>query len=292
MLLSTLRHVVAVLALLPQAWAQMPIESYQRWLMIIKPNVSAGGKWVGHLSQTEIDAATKAFLTTWPETISNLTSSRLHLETHVLVSPCPLTTVSSSFPGMISPDHLPTDVAAHVSPALWDGVAIYAAFTEHAMWGTSSAADVGWFSVSHSANLSAGSYAMAAWTHESMHTMAWYFGEGRLGKVAPLCSSSRKGEDGTHCGEEIGYKADEGGLWDWMAYHRDYLTGAVRGQKGRTGLGRQAWRLGTRREAYLKLRPGSLMPKGLRRREEGRQEEVGWVPTPWGGEAVVGVVED
>ncbi|KAF4554367.1 Hypothetical protein D9617_4g001200 [Elsinoe fawcettii] len=287
----TLLCLLAWAASLSLAVAQMPVESYQRWLMIIKPDVSAGGKWVGKLNQSEIDAASEAFLETWP--ISNLTSGRLHLETHVIVSPCTLTSVHPEYAGMITPENLPEDVDRHVSPALWDGVAIYAAFSEHAMWGTSSAADVGWFSVSHSTNLSAGSYAMAAWTHESMHTLGWYFGGGRLGPVAPLCSSSRKGTDGTHCGEETGYKADEQGMEDWMGYHRDYLTGQVRNQKGRTGLGKQAWRLGTRREAYMRVKPGSLMPGQIRKRSIwAEQEEIGWTPTPWGGDAVVKVVGD
>ncbi|TKX24763.1 hypothetical protein C1H76_2938 [Elsinoe australis] len=271
--------------------AQLPIESYQRWLMIIKPNVNAGGEYVGQLNQSEIDSATEAFLSTWPDTISDLTFGRVHFETRVIVSPRPLTNISTEFAGMITPEHLPLDVSRHVSPSLWDGVAIYAGFDEHAMWGTSSAADVGWFSVSHSTNLSSGSYAMAAWTHEMLHTMSWYFGDERLGPVAPVCKESKEGRDGTHCGEAIGYKMGEDGLGDLLAYYRDYLNGEVRRMGGRKGLGSQAWRLGTRREAYLGIKPGSLMPAGLRKREvwdEGEERAV----TPWGEELVERVVQD
>ena len=56
----------AALALGQAAFAQMPVEVYQRWLMIIKPNANAGGEWVGTLNQDDIDSATDAFKHTWP----------------------------------------------------------------------------------------------------------------------------------------------------------------------------------------------------------------------------------
>ncbi|PNS15077.1 hypothetical protein CAC42_2306 [Sphaceloma murrayae] len=293
--MSKLTHLFSVLMALAAGvvGTQSPVESYQRWLMIIKPNVVGPAPYTGALTQPEVDNITFAFLNTWPETISSLTSGRLQLETHVLVSPCPLTSTSKSYPGMITPDDLPDDVAVHVSPDLWDGVAVYAAFTEHAMWGISSAANVGWFSVSHTPNLTADSWAMAAWTHEYLHTLAWYFGNGRLGNVAPVCNSARDGRDGTHCGEEIGYRMGEQGRKDLLGYYGDYLNGVVRREGGRTGLGSRAWKLGTRREAYMKVQPGGLVPGGLKKREvwDGEAHEKRQV-TPWNGDDDTGTAWD
>ena len=59
--------IAALLGLFAQSCvAQNPVEVYQRWLMIIKPNAQAGGPWVGQLNQADIDAASEAFKNTFP----------------------------------------------------------------------------------------------------------------------------------------------------------------------------------------------------------------------------------
>jgi hypothetical protein len=128
--------------------AQQPVELYQRMLMIIKPNAQAGGSWVGTLTQEDIDRASQAFNTTFPQMVSEITDGRVMIESHVVVSDSPLTTVSQ-YGGMVMPENVPDDVSEYVSADQWDTVAIYNAFTEHAYWGISEAAGVGWFSVNH-----------------------------------------------------------------------------------------------------------------------------------------------
>ena len=75
------------------------------------------------------------------------------IEAQVVVSEAPLTAVNEQYRGMVGPEHIPDDAAQYVSPDQWDGVAVYSAFTEHAYWGTSEAAGVGWFSVNHRTDL-------------------------------------------------------------------------------------------------------------------------------------------
>lgn len=79
------------------------------------------------------------------------------VEAQIVVSDRPVTQVNQGSLGMVGPEHIPEDVEEFVSPDQWDGVAVYNAFTEHAYWGTSEAAGVGWFSVNHNTDLAYGS---------------------------------------------------------------------------------------------------------------------------------------
>lgn len=139
-----------------------------------------------------------------------------------------------------------------------------------------------------------------------LHTSAWYFADERLGPVAPCCSESPEGRDGTHCNEVYGYGRDTGGLPNLLGkshgcflffyevfvelqidratghsnppadiptvgWYRDTLNGAI---DGGLGLGSKAWALGSRREAYLGLAPGSSIPTNVVRRSALSGSEV------------------
>lgn len=80
--------------------------------------------------------------------VSDLTDGRVMIEPHVVVSDSPLT-ATSQYAGMVMPENIPDDVSKYVSEDQWDTVGVYNAFTEHAYWGVSEAAGVGWFSVNH-----------------------------------------------------------------------------------------------------------------------------------------------
>ncbi|MEV0568934.1 RICIN domain-containing protein [Dactylosporangium sp. NPDC050588] len=91
-----------------------------RFLMIIKP-VSQVPGLTATLSQAQIDAARTAFLSTFPRMVEDLTGGTVDMNTQVVVSPRPLTSIG--YQGlMVEPGNVPDDVAQYVHPQEWDGV--------------------------------------------------------------------------------------------------------------------------------------------------------------------------
>lgn len=206
-----------------------------RFLMIIKP-VSQVPGLIATLNQAQIDAARNAFLTTFPRTVEELTGGTVDMQTSVVVSGRPLTSIG--YLGlMVEPGNVPEDVAQYVRPREWDGVFVYNAFRPHAYFSSGSPGphNTGWSSVNARDDLGHHQDAVAGWVHELLHQLGEQYYFQQLGVPGAV---------DLHAGEAHGYQQNSGGLPYWMGWYRDYLNGTI---PGGLGLGPRAWSRGNRR---------------------------------------------
>ncbi|MEU0555600.1 RICIN domain-containing protein [Dactylosporangium sp. NPDC006015] len=206
-----------------------------RFLMIIKP-VSQVPGLTATLSQAQIDAARTAFLSTFPRMVEDLTGGTVDMNTQVVVSPRPLTSIG--YQGlMVEPGNVPDDVAQYVHPQEWDGVFVYNAFRPHAYFSSGSPGpyNTGWTSINARDDLGYNQDALAGWVHEMLH---------QLGEQFYFQQLHVPGEVEVHAGEAHGYNQNSGGLPYWLGWYRDYLNSTI---PGNLGLGLKAWSRGNRR---------------------------------------------
>ncbi|WP_433055105.1 RICIN domain-containing protein [Dactylosporangium sp. CS-033363] len=206
-----------------------------KFLMIIKP-VSQVPGLSATLNQGQIDAARNAFLTTFPRMVEDLTGGQVDMNTQVVVSSRPLTSIG--YQGlMVEPSNVPDDVNQYVHPQEWDGVFIYNAFRPHAYFssGAPGPYNTGWTSVNARDDLGYNQDATAGWVHEMLH---------QLGEQYYFQQLHVPGEVGVHDGEAKGYNQNSNGLPYWLGWYKDYLNGTI---PGNLGLGAKAWTRGNRR---------------------------------------------
>ncbi|MET7418885.1 hypothetical protein [Dactylosporangium sp. NPDC005555] len=99
-------------AAMPAAQAAAAPAVTLRFLMIIKP-VSQVPGLNATLNQAQIDAARTAFLSTFPRMVEDMTGGVVDMDTSVVVSSRPLTSIG--YEGlMVEPGDVPDDVAQYV----------------------------------------------------------------------------------------------------------------------------------------------------------------------------------
>ncbi|MDM4781394.1 MULTISPECIES: RICIN domain-containing protein [unclassified Micromonospora] len=206
-----------------------------RFLMIVKP-VSQVPNLSATLSPAQVDAASTAFLSTFPRMVEDLTNGTVDMNTQVVISPRPLTSIG--YAGlMVEPGNIPEDVAEFVHPEEWDGVFVYNAFRPHAYFssGAPGPYNTGWSSVNARDDLGYHQDALAGWVHEMLHQLGeqYYFQQRGVPGAVDL-----------HSAADHGYTQNQYGLPYWIGWYRDFLNGTI---PGNLGLGAKAWTLGNRR---------------------------------------------
>ncbi|MBU2669605.1 RICIN domain-containing protein [Actinoplanes bogorensis] len=213
--------------------------------MIIKP-VSQVPGLAATLNQGQIDSARTAFLSTFPRMVEDLTGNAVDIQTSVVVSSRPLTSIG--YQGlMVEPGNVPDDVTQYVHPREWDGVFVYNAFRPHAYFssGAPGPHNTGWTSVNARDDLGYNQDAVAGWVHEMLHQLGEQFYFQQLGVPGAV---------DLHSGEAHGYNQNSGGLPYWLGWYRDFLNGTI---PGGLGLGPKAWAMGNRRGDQMIVGAGS-----------------------------------
>ncbi len=278
----------------PQEW---------RVLLVIKPetrvNVPDNPAINTKLSQENIAAVSRAFSEHTPDFVTELTDGRLKWKPEVVVSPRAVMTVSpmgnNAF--WLSPADVKEDLQQFAPLGKYDGVFFYwkAANSDgkglNVGFGWSigpneGANFAGFSSVHHGPTDSWGkdSETTEVFLHEWQHQLeAFYAGNGiKLPK------------GGLHVDASYGYKHHPTRFW--KPWYHDFLTGNVLEPDGsRTGLGENAWKLGTIREAQLVFLPEYLTlerrRKNLLRNASFEEALSNWNVGSWRGNLSIGESE-
>ncbi len=276
-----------------------------RVLLIIKPETDLTLKGQpaikSRISNDNVHAVSQAFSEFTPYWVSKVSEGRLAWKPKVVVSPNAvrdLTQIGDSNNYWLAPWDIQDDIAKYVPRAAFDGVFVYFKAVDDKTnkginvgfgWSigpNENANHCGFSSIHHGATDLWGrdTETTEVFLHEWQHQLeAFYSAKG-----------VKLPQGGLHVDASYGYKHHP--TMYWKPWYRDFLAGEVREPDGsKTGLGENAWSLGTIREEQLVFTAEYLTPELKQNNllKDGSFEapdSSAWVVTSWRVNNAVGHV--